>query len=177
MAQEFLQALKDAKLAKPERPFGVLLSGPNGVGKSLTAVHAFLSSFAQGLVAVYIPSALEWVAAALEGCGDEYFLKNLIAQNADLIAADPVLYKALLPALRDEPLDATIMAALRAALEVQGCPGVGVIVDEVQKITDGLAQFRKLFPSDSLTKAILYFTEVRAELCSRGCFRVCTIFH
>lgn len=161
VAQEFVQALRDVKREKPKEPFGVLLSGPNGVGKSLAAVHAFLSSFAQGLIVVYIPNAMEWVIAAQEGLGHEYFLKHLLAQNADLIASDPVLREALLPALRDQVLDAAVMRALYKALERERCPGVGVIVDEVQKITEALAIGRQ--PGATLAKreALDYFGQVR----------------
>ena len=123
-------------------------------------MHAFLSIFAQGLVAVYIPNASAWVNAAQEGRGHAFFLQHLVSQNADLIAANPVLHEALLPALHDGQLDATVMNALRTALQVKGCPGVGVIVDEVQNITAALAVGRQPGAALARQQAADYFKQV-----------------
>lgn len=114
---------------------GTLSSGSNGVGKSAAAVQAFETCFAQGLVVVYIASAVEWAAAAEQGDGDDFFLRRLLMQNADLIAAEPVLRAALAPALLGGRLDGMLMTALLRSLEARPGPAVGVIVDEVQAIT------------------------------------------
>ena len=122
--------------------FGILLSGPNGVGKSAVGVLTFLTCFARGLPVVYIPSARRWVNAAMYGNGHAYFLECFMAQNADLVAANPILSEALFSALQDGPLDSAMMTALQAALKIPGCPRIGVIVDEVQTITDLIARDR-----------------------------------
>jgi hypothetical protein len=46
-------------------PFGVLFSGPNGVGKSANTFAAAIHSFARGLPRVYIPKAGEWYICVL----------------------------------------------------------------------------------------------------------------
>jgi hypothetical protein len=75
--------------------FGVLLSGPNGVGKSGVGFGSFLCCMAQGRFVVFIPNAVPWVEAAQRSHqqGDEYFLEQFSLQNADLIAATPALHK------------------------------------------------------------------------------------
>jgi hypothetical protein len=115
--------------------FGVLISGPNGVGKTSVGVQTFLTCFAQAMLVVYIPFAAQWVTAAKRGEGDKFFIERLLSQNADLIAADPVLREALAPALRGGPLDAAVMSSLASALKKRPGPVVGVIVDEAQAIT------------------------------------------
>ena len=80
LALEFMSALQ-----APERSqSGVLLSGPNGVGKSAVGLLAFLAAFAQRLPVVYIPWSAEWVTAAKssEAAADKYFLEAFVAQNA-----------------------------------------------------------------------------------------------
>lgn len=133
LTQEFIAAM----IAQLEEllQFGVLISGPNGVGKTALGVQTFLTCFAQAMLAIYIPYAAAWVSAAKEGKGHEFFLERLLLQNADLIAADPILRAALAPALRGGPLDAAIMGSLLSALEKRPGPAVGVIVDEAQAIT------------------------------------------
>ena len=125
--------------------FGVLLSGPNGTGKSAVGVETALTCFARGMVSTYISSASEWVAAAKKGNGDSFLLERLLRQNADLVAAQPALREALAPALVLDPkavgeMDAdaadSIMGALRTALVSNPSLKIGLIVDEVQMITN-----------------------------------------
>ena len=71
--------------------FGVLLSGPNGVGKSAVGLLTYLCCLAQGRFAVYIPHSIDWVTAAESERGDEFLLEHFFLQNLDLIAAEPSL--------------------------------------------------------------------------------------
>ena len=79
LALEFLGAMKGDR-----NQFGVLLSGPNGVGKSVVGLLSFLAAFAQRLPVVYIPFAIEWVTAARtdDESAAKYFLDAFLAQNA-----------------------------------------------------------------------------------------------
>ena len=158
--QEFVGAFADAKENKLSNQFGVLLSGPNGVGKSAVGVQALLSCMARGLPVVYIPSAHAWVEAARKGLGEVYFLECFMALNADMVAANPALREALLPALRDSPLDSTLMHALRKVLEIPGFGSIGVIVDEVQAITQVLAKGAEADADPADKAAESYFREV-----------------
>lgn len=79
VAAEFLDAMKKST---PVSCFGVLLSGPNGVGKSSCGVLAALACIAQGLPVVYIPDARQWTAATINGDGDKYFLERFLTLNA-----------------------------------------------------------------------------------------------
>lgn len=80
---------------------GVLLSGPNGVGKSAIGLLAFCSCMARGLFVAYIPAAQNWVNAAAKGWGDAFLLQTFWRQNADLIAATPALREVFKGALED----------------------------------------------------------------------------
>jgi len=120
------------------KKFGTLLSGPNGAGKSAAGVQAAMTCSALGLLVVYIPTASAWVTAAEKGNGDVFFFENLLQQNADLIAADPVLRAALAPALLGGPLDGFLMDSLLKALKARPGLALGVIVDQAQAITQAL---------------------------------------
>jgi hypothetical protein len=143
--------------------FGVLLSGPNGTGKSAVGVETALTCFARGMISIYISSASEWVAAAKRGKGDGFLLERLLRQNADLIAAQPALRKALAPALVLEPdavgeTDATaagsIMKVLCNVLAANPSLNVGLIVDEVQTITNvKLAALKEPIPANFIANA------------------------
>ena len=147
LCHEFLQAMMGKH--DPTRPFfGVLLSGPNGTGKSAIGMETALTCFARGMVSIYISTASEWVEAARKGNGDGFLLECLLRQNADLIAAQPALRKALAPALVVEPdavgaFDAHasngIIKVLCSALTANRSVKVGLIVDEVQNITAAIS--------------------------------------
>lgn len=185
LAAEFLAAMR----SKSPHGFGVLFSGPNGVGKSAVGVLTFLACVAQRLPALYIPSAMSWVHAAREGRGDAFFLEQFVRQNAgacwcresrsvlsccpigarptsaharhvdrasnaastiyrashprfaraDLIVADHRLMDVFLPALRgEEELGNDTMRRMVALLQSDPHLAVGVIVDEVQAITQAV---------------------------------------
>ena len=140
MAFEFVQAV-----AKGTRKSGVLLSGPNGVGKSGVGVLAYLLCAQMGLPVVYISSSRDWVAAAEGGGGDAFFVETFWRQNADLIAASEPLRAIFKDVLEDrvcpdqdqEWLSAAtpLLKELRKAVELQKIPGLGIIHDEAQCIT------------------------------------------
>jgi hypothetical protein len=112
---------------------GVLLSGPNGVGKPAIGLLTHMVCAARGLVTAYIPTARSWVEAAERGEGDIFLLEMLWQQNADLIAASDALRPVFKAALHDGngPFTGAVLKELRAALKAPGSPGVGIIVDQV----------------------------------------------
>jgi hypothetical protein len=126
------------------RRYGVLLSGPNGVGKSGVGLLAYLLCAARGLPVVYLSSAETWVQAAEDiggGGGHEYFLLHFWRQNADIIAASPVLRDVFGAAMHDEKGAFTlhVMKALWLAATTHRL-GFGFIVDEVQHVTAAVAR-------------------------------------
>ena len=136
LTMEHIAAVEAAKASLNVQKHGVLLSGPNGVGKSGVGFEAFFTCLARGLLVVYIASARDWVEAAKKGEGEIFFLDLLLSQNADLIAANPVLRRILAPALVEGgALDASMYSALLKALAQRPGPVVSVIADEVQVIT------------------------------------------
>ena len=131
LATEFVANVRSGALGK-----GVLLSGPNGVGKSGIGLLSYLLCAARRQLVVYLGEMETWVQAAQRGGGDAFLLEIFWKQNADLIAASPLLRDVFAAALRDDTGAFTpdTMAELRAAAELTQV-GVGVILDEVQHIT------------------------------------------
>jgi hypothetical protein len=133
LASEFVTAVEARA-----RGSGVLLSGPNGVGKSGVGLLAYLMCAARRLPAVYLSSTAPWVDDAQRGDGDAFLLSAMWVQNADLIAASAPLRRVFSAALRDEAdavaFTPTVMKQLRSAVH-QLPTGFGVILDEVQHIT------------------------------------------
>ena len=154
-SSEFVRSLQAD--AHKHRSFGVLLSGPNGVGKSAIGLLAFLASFAQRLPAVYISAARAWVEAAHDGRGDDFFLDTLWRQNADLIAASDELRPVFAASLRDEAVGEGTMQRLRDVLRSRPGPSIGVIVDEAQRITEAVAAGKVPNPPPSVLLASSYF--------------------
>lgn len=102
--QRLERALELVTAVETGRPFGVQLSGPNGVGKSATALLAYLICVARSMPAVYISSAESWVSEARQaGGGDAFLLKAFWKQNADIIIKTPALRKVFMAALQDAP--------------------------------------------------------------------------
>ena len=141
--------------------FGVLLSGPAGAGKSAVGLLSFVRCVARDLPCIYIPNAGLWVSAAQKGRGDEFFLKTFMRQNADLIVGDPVLRRALAPALAGGPLDSTVMTRLLEALAPRPGPCVGCIVDEVQLISAVILEGRLPGAIHEKQWACIYFQSGR----------------
>jgi len=158
-AQHF-EELLGAVSANKTRIFksGVLVSGPNGVGKSGLGALCFKSCFALGHFVVYVSDAREWVTAARAGRGDEFLLERFFKQNADKIAATPALRSVFSARLRGAPVQAAMMAELREVLTCRPGPVIAVIVDEVQNITDVIAKASQTQnPIASLQAAAAYF--------------------
>lgn len=136
MAREFVTAMRAVR-AGTMSDHGVLITGPTGVGKSAVGLLTFLTCFAQGLPVVCIPSAADWVTAEVDeaGGGHEFFLTQLLRQNADIVIADPLLRAVLEPALVDGRMDGSVMGRLRRTLRDRPGPVMGVIIDGLQAIT------------------------------------------
>lgn len=133
---EFVDAV-----AKGER-LGVLLSGPEGVGKSAIGLLSYLVCAARGFPVVYIPSPETWIAAARTpdgGCA--YLLERFWLQNADLVLQSPALRSIFVAVLLDEPLSFTpsVFDTLRNAVGTSQLRSLGVIFDEVQHIVSIVA--------------------------------------
>jgi hypothetical protein len=131
LAVEFAKAV-----AAGTRGSGVLLSGPNGVGKSGVGLLSYLLCAARRLPVVYLSRTETWIEAAQRGEGDAYLLSMLWEQNADLIAACEPLCTVFAAALQDGAGAFTphVMNALRDAA-LRHRLAIGVILDEVQHIT------------------------------------------
>jgi hypothetical protein len=124
---------------------GVLLSGPNGVGKSAIGLQAFECCMVLGHLAVYIPDAKTWVKEAALGAGDEYLLEQFFWQNVDKIASTPKLCSIFRDRLRGAPVKAGMMKELRGFLYAGAgpWPAIAIIVDEVQNITNEVAKLKE----------------------------------
>ena len=153
---EFVNAL-----TTPNEEFGVLLSGPNGVGKSGIGLLAYLVCMARRLPVAYISRSESWVKVASRkaGGGDEFFLATFWRQNADVIAATPALRTVFAAALRGEgsPFTADVMEALQLAVAAPDGPRVGVIMDEVQHVTQAVAAIDVPNPAPETQWASRYF--------------------
>lgn len=80
LAAEFLQTLMKRISTKP----GVLLSGPNGCGKSAVGLLSALAAYAQSLPIVYIPNARTWINFAETEPGHKFLLQRFLTQNAGM---------------------------------------------------------------------------------------------
>ena len=131
LAAEFIEAVDSGREGS-----GVLLSGPNGVGKSGVGFLSYLLCAARRLPAVYLSRTETWVHAAQRGEGDGFLLFAFWEQNADLIAASEPLRAVFAAALRDEAgaLTSHVIDALRRTARRHRL-GIGIILDEVQHIT------------------------------------------
>ena len=133
LAQEFVNAMTNHHI---DNSFGVLISGPNGVGKSATGLLTFLVCAAKRLPCIYISSAIKWVFDANANKAANFLLELFVYQNADLIVSDPVLRSVFEPFFRgDEKLDADTMERLQSEFRAHPTLAVGIIIDEVQAIT------------------------------------------
>ena len=120
---------------------GVLISGPNGVGKSGIGLLTVFSCAANGMPVVYIETATAWVHAAKMGNGDSFLLNNFFVQNADLILESDVLrpvFEAYI--FGEELLSSSTMDRLTTALSWNTRFSIGIVVDDVQAITETVAQ-------------------------------------
>ena len=153
LAGEFAKAVNAAT-----RGSGVLLSGPNGVGKSGVGLLSYLLCAARRLPVVYLSRTETWVLAAQQGQGDDFLLSAFWEQNADLIAASEPLRAVFAAALRDEAgaLTSHVIDALRRTARRHRL-GIGVILDEVQHITAAVMRLSAPAASQSERTAALYF--------------------
>jgi hypothetical protein len=117
--------------------WGVLLSGPNGVGKSAISLLTFLLCFSRGLPVCYIPTADGWIRRAkTDELAAEYFMTRFFMQNADIIADDETLRPFFQEQLDGHPADPQQYLAFSDALESSRTKTpCGFIIDEVQRLT------------------------------------------
>jgi hypothetical protein len=154
LAADFVNAVQNSA------PHGVLLSGPNGVGKSGVGLLSYLLCAARRLPVVYVSTAGTWAGFARRGDGDEYFLQHFWRQNADLIAESPVLRGVFRAAMCDDANAFTpyVMVSLRGVMQGHHL-GVGAILDEVQHITSAVAKGVAAPPSSPAEVGGTYFVE------------------
>ena len=153
LAAEFVKSVRAGELGS-----GVLLSGPNGVGKSGVGLLAYLLCAARRLPVVYLCNTETWVEEAEIGKGHTHLLEAFWRQNADLVAASEPLRGVFAAALQDDAgaLTPHVMRALRAAVERHGL-GIGVILDEVQHITAAVSEGRATAATAGASTAGRYF--------------------
>ena len=140
MIEELLTAIQTYQVSQVSS--GVLLTGPNGVGKSAIGLQAFLCCQALGHLSVHISDPKSWIKAAEVGRGDEYLLEEIFRQNVDRIASMPTLRGIFHDRFRGVPVHAAMMDELLEFL-VAGpgpWPAVALFVDEVQHISNAIAQ-------------------------------------
>lgn len=132
LVSEFLGRMRNPKVGDN----GVLLSGPNGVGKSAVGLLTTLACSAAGKFNIYVSSAIEWVGEAEDGFGDRYLLDLFVTQNADLIVSSDALWPVFAAHFRgEEDTGPAMMNRLKEALVNNHKTVIGLIVDEVQAIT------------------------------------------
>jgi len=141
-AQEFDDGIKFVNPGG--KTYGVLFSGPTGVGKSAIGLLSFLNQFAQSRPVVYFPFGKDWVLSSRNPGSDipsialvcDNFIKRFFIQNADLIEAHPVFADIFRSFFNGKPADVDTYNALVDALEAENVPQCSFIVDESQALTE-----------------------------------------
>lgn len=68
---------------------GIILSGPNGVGKSIMSYLLACTAFINGCILVYCPKPAQWTLGN-EAAYHSYFIDRLIRYNATILSSFPV---------------------------------------------------------------------------------------
>jgi hypothetical protein len=146
--------------------YGVLFSGPNGVGKSAICLEAALFCFAMGVPCAYIPKAANWVnKSETEHQAQAYVMNQLFRQNADLIVGTHVeMEPHFLEQLRGEPAQAQSYKSLTDALEDRLIRPIALIADESHMLTKASLGEKKFFASD-----FIVWTGPSYNFCSMLC--------
>jgi hypothetical protein len=111
---EFVEAMETNDLER----WGVLLSGPAGVGKSAICALTFLTCFARGLPVCYIAASAEWVCQTdTDEEARRFFMDLFFMQNADIIADDDTLRPFFQEQLDGHPPDPRQYVRLSKALK------------------------------------------------------------
>lgn len=149
---DFIHKLKNHHV---EDRYGVLISGPNGVGKSALGLLTMYACMAAGHPVIYVCSAFDWLSDSAFADPEIYILDLFVRQNADIIMSSKILWPVFSKYFRgEEELGASVAYSLKKALRENPSFGLGIIVDEVQAITS------EVFYSPTLqSKRTQYFAE------------------
>jgi hypothetical protein len=152
--------------------YGVLFSGPNGVGMSTICLMSSVFAFAQKLNFVYIPMADSWASAKNEKAARLAFMERFFRQNADLIISHPNLRRFFEPMIqlrtRAKDADLNYMELSEALNQRSGdLPVCGYIVDEVQRLTNKAKTSKsKAFFLEDFTIWTSHSSSFRSQLCA-----------
>jgi hypothetical protein len=119
--------------------YGVLLTGPSGVGKSGVSLVTVLACLVRGLPVEYIPLAGVWEAQSGDRQQAEYyFYLQMYRQNTDIIVATPALHPYFEELLQDRMPDTARRShylELMSAVEEKEVPVLGYLIDEAERLT------------------------------------------
>jgi hypothetical protein len=116
---------------------GMILSGPDGSGKSAVGLLSFMACFARGLPCMYIPTGVHWSENARNVFESEkYLLRNFFQLNADLIEDDKRLHPFFSDQMAGSPIESKHFRALVDAVRSGAAPMVGFIVDDAHKAAE-----------------------------------------
>lgn len=116
---------------------GMILSGPDGSGKSAIGLLSFMTCFARGLPCMYIPMGVHWSENARNVFESEkYLLRNYFQLNADLIEDDRRLHPFFSDQMARSPIESKNFRALIDAVRSGVAPMAGFIVDDAHKVAE-----------------------------------------
>lgn len=116
---------------------GMIISGPDGSGKSAIGLMSFLTCFARGIPCMYVPAGVRWSENARNVFeAEKYLLRNYFQLNADLIQDDPRLQPFFSEQAAGGPIEAKNFRALVEAVRCGAAPRAGFIVDDAHKVAE-----------------------------------------
>jgi hypothetical protein len=125
------------KALQTNEPFGQLISGPDGVGKTSVCLVSFFSCFARRLPTIYIPKGVVWSENSRNEEEAKFFLARLFfEQNADLIEKSDQLRPYFEDQLAGEAISEHSFDNWVSAIKEHRAPKCGLIVDDVHKIAE-----------------------------------------
>lgn len=152
------------------RPYGILFSGPNGVGKSSICLFTFLLCYIRSIPVSYIPMSQQWVEySKTKDEANEYLMKTFYEQNADLIVNDSNLlpyFKSFTtnPVAKFDPRSYTNFCQDVGKGLVRKC---GFIADEIQTLTsEAFSVSSKSFFAKDFTIWTNFSGKLNSQLCA-----------